>query len=77
MTATLRGQTAVITGAGSAEGIGFAIARRLVVDAIRRGRREVLTADGEPDAGASGAASAYEWVQAAELAAGFRGKYET
>jgi 3-oxoacyl-[acyl-carrier protein] reductase len=29
MTATLRGQTAVITGAGSAEGIGFAVARRL------------------------------------------------
>src|SRR6266849_907441 len=29
MTGTLRGQTAVITGAGSAEGIGFAIARRL------------------------------------------------
>src|SRR5262249_24456128 len=29
MTETLRGQTAVITGAGSVEGIGFAIARRL------------------------------------------------
>lgn len=29
MTAKLSGQTAVITGAGSAEGIGFAIARRL------------------------------------------------
>jgi len=27
--AGLRGQTAVITGAGSAQGIGFAIARRL------------------------------------------------
>jgi 3-oxoacyl-[acyl-carrier protein] reductase len=29
MAATIRGQTAVITGAGSAEGIGFAIAQRL------------------------------------------------
>jgi len=27
MTATLRGQTGVITGAGSAEGIGFACAK--------------------------------------------------
>jgi 3-oxoacyl-[acyl-carrier protein] reductase len=35
MTATLRGQTAVITGAGSAEGIGFAIARRLHAAGVR------------------------------------------
>jgi RNA polymerase sigma-70 factor (ECF subfamily) len=47
----------------------FAIARRLLVDAIRRGRREVLTDDGEPDAGPSGAATADDWVQAGELAA--------
>jgi RNA polymerase sigma-70 factor (ECF subfamily) len=47
----------------------FAIARRLLVDAIRRGRREVLTTDGEPDAGPSGAATADDWVHAGELAA--------
>src|SRR5229473_1897427 len=35
MTATLRGQTAVITGAGSSEGIGFAIARRLHAAGVR------------------------------------------
>ena len=35
MTATLRGQTAVITGAGSAEGIGFAIARKLHAAGVR------------------------------------------
>src|SRR6266850_538904 len=35
MTGTLRGQTAVITGAGSAEGIGFAIARRLHAAGVR------------------------------------------
>jgi 3-oxoacyl-[acyl-carrier protein] reductase len=35
MTATLRGQNAVITGAGSAEGIGFAVARRLHAEGVR------------------------------------------
>jgi 3-oxoacyl-[acyl-carrier protein] reductase len=35
MTATLRGQTAIITGAGSAEGIGFAVARRLHAAGVR------------------------------------------
>src|SRR6267143_1835567 len=35
MTATLCGQTAMITGAGSAEGIGFAIARRLLAAGLR------------------------------------------
>jgi 3-oxoacyl-[acyl-carrier protein] reductase len=35
MTATLRGQTAVITGAGSAEGIGLAVARRLRAAGVR------------------------------------------
>jgi 3-oxoacyl-[acyl-carrier protein] reductase len=35
MMATLRGQTAVITGAGSAEGIGFAVARRLHTEGVR------------------------------------------
>jgi 3-oxoacyl-[acyl-carrier protein] reductase len=39
MTATLSGQTAVITGAGSAEGIGFAVARRL----YRAGARVIIT----------------------------------
>lgn len=32
MTVDLQGQTAIVTGAGSAEGIGFAIARRLLRD---------------------------------------------
>ena len=35
MTATLRGQTAVITGAGSAEGIGFAVAKRRHAAGVR------------------------------------------
>jgi 3-oxoacyl-[acyl-carrier protein] reductase len=35
MTASLRDQTAVITGAGSAEGIGFAVARRLHAEGVR------------------------------------------
>src|SRR5271169_3175785 len=35
MAASLRGQTAVITGAGSAEGIGFAVARRLHAEGVR------------------------------------------
>jgi 3-oxoacyl-[acyl-carrier protein] reductase len=39
MTATLSGQTAIITGAGSAEGIGFAVARRL----YKAGARVVIT----------------------------------
>jgi 3-oxoacyl-[acyl-carrier protein] reductase len=39
MTAILSGQTAVITGAGSAEGIGFAVARRL----YKAGARVVIT----------------------------------
>jgi RNA polymerase sigma-70 factor (ECF subfamily) len=46
----------------------FAIARRLLVDSVRRGRREVLSADGQPDAGASQAAGAEELVQAMQLA---------
>ncbi len=47
----------------------FAIARRLVVDGARRGRREVLADDGEPDAGASSAPAADDLVQAQEIAA--------
>src|SRR5437879_10030187 len=35
MTLPLNKQTAVITGAGSAEGIGFAIARRLYASGVR------------------------------------------
>ncbi|HEY8091525.1 MAG TPA: RNA polymerase sigma factor [Polyangiaceae bacterium] len=46
----------------------FAIARRLLVDSIRRGRREVLDDEGEPDAGASTEPAADEMVQARELA---------
>ena len=42
----------------------FAIARRLVVDGVRRGRREVLAEDGEVDPGASADPAADEVVQA-------------
>jgi RNA polymerase sigma-70 factor (ECF subfamily) len=47
----------------------FAIARRLLVDEIRRGRRVVLSDDGDPDPGASDSPMADELVQANELAA--------
>jgi RNA polymerase sigma-70 factor (ECF subfamily) len=46
----------------------FAIARRLLVDSVRRGRREVLSADGEPDPGASREPAADEIAQARQLA---------
>jgi RNA polymerase sigma-70 factor (ECF subfamily) len=46
----------------------FAIARRLVVDGVRRERREVLADDGEPDPGASTDPGADDLVQAQELA---------
>jgi RNA polymerase sigma-70 factor (ECF subfamily) len=46
----------------------FAIARRLVVDGVRRERREVLADDGEPDAGASLDPSADDLIQAQEIA---------
>jgi RNA polymerase sigma-70 factor (ECF subfamily) len=46
----------------------FAIARRLLVDSIRRGRRETLSADGELDPGASAEAGADDLVQARQLA---------
>ncbi len=46
----------------------FAIARRLLVDSVRRGRREALSPDGEPDAGASREAAADDLVQARQLA---------
>ncbi len=46
----------------------FAIARRLLVDSVRRGRRELLSADGEPDPGPSKDAGADEIVQARQLA---------
>jgi len=47
----------------------FAIARRLVIDASRRAKHEVLAdRDGQPDAGASDAPGADELVQARELA---------
>ncbi len=46
----------------------FAIARRLLVDSVRRGRRELLSADGEPDPGASKDPTADEIVQAHQLA---------
>src|SRR5579872_3466538 len=47
----------------------FAIARRLLVDSVRRGRRELLSADGEIDPGVSTEAGADEMVQARQLAA--------
>jgi RNA polymerase sigma-70 factor (ECF subfamily) len=47
----------------------FAIARRLLVDSLRRNKREVLAEDGEPDPGVDGGPSAEEMVQARELAA--------
>ena len=46
----------------------FAIARRLLVDDIRRGRRVVLSDDGDPDPGRSEEPMADEVVQASELA---------
>jgi len=46
----------------------FAIARRLLLDGLRRGRREVLAVDGDPDAGPSQSANADELVQARQLA---------
>ena len=46
----------------------FAIARRLLVDGLRRGRRELLTDDGEPSAHASGEPGAEDLVHARELA---------
>jgi RNA polymerase sigma-70 factor (ECF subfamily) len=45
----------------------FAIARRLLVDTLRRGKREVLAEDGMPDPGASGAPGADDLLQAREL----------
>lgn len=46
----------------------FAIARRLVVDGVRRGRREVLSEDGDADAGVSRGPGADEVTYARELA---------
>jgi RNA polymerase sigma-70 factor (ECF subfamily) len=47
----------------------FAIARRLLVDSVRRGRREVLADQSDPDAGASPDPGADQVAQARELAA--------
>jgi RNA polymerase sigma-70 factor (ECF subfamily) len=46
----------------------FAIARRLLVDDVRRGRRVILSDDGDPDLGVSDGPQADEVVQAGELA---------
>jgi RNA polymerase sigma-70 factor (ECF subfamily) len=46
----------------------FAIARRLLVDSLRRGRREVLADDGGIDGGTDGGPMADEVLQARELA---------
>src|SRR3984957_18860837 len=46
----------------------FAIARRLLVDTMRRGKRELLSDDGEGDPGADRGPMADEVVQARELA---------
>ncbi len=45
----------------------FAIARRLLIDTLRRGRREVLTDDGEPDPGPATDPGADDRVAAREL----------
>jgi RNA polymerase sigma-70 factor (ECF subfamily) len=47
----------------------FAIARRLLIDGIRRSKREVFADDSEPDAGPSGEPTAEELIHASELAA--------
>jgi RNA polymerase sigma-70 factor (ECF subfamily) len=47
----------------------FAIARRLLVDSIRRARREVVADQSDPDSGASPEPAAEQVVQARELAA--------
>ena len=47
----------------------FAIARRLLLDGLRRGRREVVTANDDPDDGPSPEPQAEQVVQAIELAA--------
>jgi RNA polymerase sigma-70 factor (ECF subfamily) len=47
----------------------FAIARRLLVDSVRRGKREVLADDGQLDAGPSREAGAEDVVHALELTA--------
>jgi RNA polymerase sigma-70 factor (ECF subfamily) len=47
----------------------FAIARRLLVDSVRRSRREVVTNSSDPDAGPSPEPIAEQVVQARELAA--------
>jgi RNA polymerase sigma-70 factor, ECF subfamily len=46
----------------------FAIARRLLIDSLRRGRREVLSDDGEVDPGADHGPMADEVAEARELA---------
>ncbi len=46
----------------------FAIARRVLVDSMRRGKHEVLADDGEPDAQASHDCSADDIVRAHEMA---------
>jgi RNA polymerase sigma-70 factor (ECF subfamily) len=46
----------------------FAIARRLLVDSFRRGKREMLSDDGELDPGPDGGPMADEVAQARELA---------
>lgn len=46
----------------------FAIARRLLIDNVRRGKREVLADDGEPDLGVSDGPAADDLVHAGELA---------
>ncbi len=50
----------------------FAIARRLLIDTVRRGKREVLTDDGEPDAGAAPDPGADDRVAGKELEARIR-----
>jgi RNA polymerase sigma-70 factor (ECF subfamily) len=46
----------------------FAIARRLLVDSVRRGKREVLSDDGQADPGRSTSAGPDQMAEARELA---------
>ncbi|HEX8794939.1 MAG TPA: RNA polymerase sigma factor [Polyangiaceae bacterium] len=62
-----RARSSFITGA-EVTPWAFAIARRLLVDSVRRGRREALGVEGEPDPGASHEPLADEWVAAKDLA---------
>jgi RNA polymerase sigma-70 factor (ECF subfamily) len=62
-----RARTSFIAGA-EVTPWAFAIARRLLVDSVRRGKREILADDGELDGGTDKGPTGEEMVQARELA---------